>query len=71
MQRTLVVILLLGLSSCVRSGDIQAAAELSPTQLREDVDFLFLQLERSGKLFLVLLVKIIGEFIEQKFLKKK
>ncbi len=41
----LVLIVILGLYSYVRGGDIQTAVTLSPAQLREDVDFLFLQLE--------------------------
>jgi hypothetical protein len=41
----LVLIVVLGFCSYVRGGDMQAAATLSPVQLREDVDFLFLQLE--------------------------
>ncbi len=44
-QWTLTIVLLFGLSSGVRSDDIQVAAELSPTLLREDVESLLLQLE--------------------------
>ncbi len=44
-QRRLALVVVLGLHSCVRAGDIQTPATLSPVQLREDIDFLFLQLE--------------------------
>jgi len=44
-RHRLVLIVVLGLCPCARSGDIQTTVTLSPVQLREDIDFLFLQLE--------------------------
>jgi hypothetical protein len=41
----LAFLVVLGLCSCVRGGDIQTVEKLAPAQLREDIDFLFLQLE--------------------------
>jgi hypothetical protein len=41
----LVPVIILGLCSWVRSGEVQTVVPLSPAQLREDIDFLFLQLE--------------------------